>query len=163
VRAALYTFVIFIKPSEHPDNDGFHARNDPLLLAVEQAAGFIARSGYPDEPGPDPWGELVWPQFYTEHGDGWPPATLSLWEDLESMLAFAYFGLHAEVLSHGREWFQKPKWPPYAVWWVDDGYSPHLSEHLHHTPPVPESRQHFGIWQFQAAEKGSGQQFILGK
>jgi len=128
VRAALYTFGIFIQPSEHPDNDGFHARNDPLLLAVEQAAGFVARSGYPDEPGPEPWGLHVWPRFYEERGDGWSPATLSLWQDLESIMAFAYFGLHAEALAHGREWFRQPEWPPYVVWWVDDGHVPEWRE-----------------------------------
>jgi len=33
---ALYTFGQFILPSEHPDNRGFHDRNDANLAAVEK-------------------------------------------------------------------------------------------------------------------------------
>lgn len=127
-RLALYTFGVFIEPTDHPVNDGFTRRNDPILAAVEQAAGFVARSGYADDPGPDSWGQEVYPEFYVERGDGWSPATLSLWTDIESAMAFSYFGLHAEALSHGREWFFKPQWPPYAAWWVADGHVPDWTE-----------------------------------
>lgn len=136
-RVALFTFGIFIQPSDHPSNAGFHERNDPVLLAAEGANGFIARSGYPDEPGPDCWGQQVYPRFYQERGDAWSPATLSLWRDLESPMAFSYFGLHAEALAHGRAWFQKPEWPPYVAWWVDGDHVPDWTEaverheHLH--------------------------------
>ena len=142
-RAALYTFGIFLQPSEHVDNDGFHARNDPILMAVERAAGFIARSGYADEPGPDCWGTQVYPRFYNERGDGWSPSTLSLWTDLASIKAFTYRGLHAEALAHGRQWFRKPEWPPYVIWWVDGAHVPDWSEavarheHLHDHGPTP--------------------------
>ncbi|MGI9462714.1 MAG: DUF3291 domain-containing protein, partial [Aestuariivirgaceae bacterium] len=138
---ALYTFGIFIEPAEHPSNDGFHRRNDPILDLVDKAPGFIARSGYEDEPGSRPWGRQVWPRFYEERGDGWSPATLSLWTDLESPMAFAYYGLHAEALSHGRQWFRKPEWPPYVLWWVDGQHKPDWTqaverhEHLHDHGP----------------------------
>ena len=42
---ALYTFGQFLQPSEHPDNQGFHDRNDLNLAAVDRAAGLIGRSG----------------------------------------------------------------------------------------------------------------------
>ncbi len=109
MRAALFTFGVFREPSEHPVNQGFHARNDPVLAAVEQSGGFIARSVYDDDPGPGSWGEQVYPDFYVERGDGWSPETLSLWEDLESIAAFTYHGLHAEALRLGREWFVTPE------------------------------------------------------
>ena len=140
-RLALYTFGVFAVPSEDPANDGFHDRNDPILAAVDRAPGFIARSGYEDEPGTEIWGEPVYPTFYVERGDGWSPATLSLWVDLESAFAFSYNGLHAEALAHGREWMVKPEWPPYALWWVDDDYRPTWQEavqrhlHLHENGP----------------------------
>ena len=123
-RLALYTFGVFAAPSEDPVNDGFHQRNDPILTAVEHAQGFIARSGYEDEPGSEPWGEQVYPSFYVERGDGWSPATLSLWIDLESAFAFSYSGLHGESLAHGREWMVKPEWPPYVLWWVEENHRP---------------------------------------
>ena len=116
--AALFTFGIFREPAEHPANDGFHLRNDPILSAVEESDGFVARSGYDGEPGPASWGTQVYPEFYVERGDGWSPETLSLWEDLESIAAFSYHGLHAEALRLGRNWMVTPEWPPYVLWWV---------------------------------------------
>ncbi len=136
-RLALYTFGIFSAPSDDPINDGFHKRNDPILAAVDHAPGFVARSGYAGEPGPEPWGDEVYPRFYSERGDGWSPATLSIWIDLESAMAFAYFGVHAEALTHGREWFLQPQWPPYVAWWISGGHVPTWAdavvrhEHLH--------------------------------
>jgi len=127
-KLALYTFGIFIRPSEDPANDGFHHRNDPILDAVEKAPGFLARSGYDGDPGPSSWGPQVYPRFYEERGDGWSPATLSLWTDLESPMAFSYFGLHAEALAHGREWFQKGDWPPLVLWWIDGDHVPDWTE-----------------------------------
>jgi hypothetical protein len=99
----------------------------------------IARSGYECELGPASWGEQVYPRFYVEQGDGYSPSTLSVWRDLESLFAFTYFGLHSEALAKGREWFKKPEWPPYVLWWVKEGQYPtwaqgverheHLNDH----------------------------------
>lgn len=125
---ALYTFGIFRHPADDPSNQGFHDRNDLNFQVVEQSDGFIARSGYLDEPGPSSWGEQVFPRFYIERGDGWSPSTLSLWEDLASAVAFSYSGVHAEALKHGREWFLKPAWPPYVLWWVDASHRPTWQE-----------------------------------
>ena len=68
--------------------------------------------------GPQSWGEQVYPRFYVERGDGWSPSTLSLWRDLTALMAFSYSGIHAEAMRHGREWFVKPTWPGYVLWWV---------------------------------------------
>ncbi len=71
--------------------------------------------------------------------------TLSLWRDLESVFAFAYFGVHAEALSHGRDWFVKPEWPSYVAWWVADDHRPDWSEaktrleQLHDNGPSPQA------------------------
>ena len=125
---ALYTFGIFKKPADDTANEGFHSRNDPLLKLVDSSHGMIARSGYEGEPGPVSWGIQVYPRFYVEQGDGYSPSTLSVWRDLESVFAFTYFGLHAEALAHGREWFQKPEWPPYVLWWMKAGDQPTWAE-----------------------------------
>lgn len=100
---ALYTFGMFIAPAEDPVNDGFHALNDPVLQAVDQAPGLIARSGYASDLDGSSWGPEVYPHFYQERGDGWSPATLSLWADPESLFAFTYHGLHAAAFRRGRE------------------------------------------------------------
>jgi hypothetical protein len=70
----------------------------------------------------------VFPRFSVERGDEGSPSTLSLWEDLSSPMAFAYSGIHAEALGHGREWFVAPAWPPYVLWWTDLGHIPTRTE-----------------------------------
>jgi Domain of unknown function (DUF3291) len=139
---ALYTFGQFAKPSVDSSNDGFHLRNDPILALVDNTPGLVARSGYEGDPGPASWGTQVYPRFFVDNGDGWAPSTLSLWRDLESALAFSYFGLHKEALSHGRDWFIKGDWPPYVLWWVTQGSRPTWAdaiirhEHLHDHGPT---------------------------
>ena len=129
MRAALYTFGIFLERAEHPANQGFHDRNDPILEDVAKAPGFIARAGYDDEGGDPPeWGPQVWPRWYEERGDGWSPATLSLWEDLEAIAAFTYSGLHREALRLGRSWFAQGPWPPYVIWWISADRQPDWAE-----------------------------------
>lgn len=120
MRLALYTFGIFIQPAEHPANDGFHELNDPIFDIVDNSPGLIARSGYASDPGPKPWGEEVYPRFYEEKGDGWSPATLSLWTDIETLFHFTYYGLHKEALKRGKEWVKNGDWPPFVLWWHDD-------------------------------------------
>lgn len=140
---ALYTFGQFIKPAEHRANDGFHEINDPILKIVDAAHGLIGRSGYASDPGPDPWGEEIYPEFFEDRGDGWAPATLSLWEDMEALFVFTYFGLHAEALKRGHEWFQKHQWPPLVMWWHKADAPPTWAQgvqrhhHLHINGPTP--------------------------
>src|SRR5262245_60785929 len=39
-------------------------------------------------------------------------------------MAFTYAGIHAEAMRYGREWFLKPAWPPYVLWWVEKDQVP---------------------------------------
>jgi len=122
MQVALYTFGQFIHPSEYASNDGFHSRNEAVLDFIERAPGFIARSGYASDPGPESWGQEIYPRFRQENGDDWVPATLSVWQDLSSPWRATYTGIHLEALKHGRKWFQKGDWPPYVLWWIADGH-----------------------------------------
>lgn len=124
MQLALYTFGQFIEPSEHAQNDQFHALNDEVLAAIEAAPGFIARSGYASDPGPESWGIETYPRFWRDNGDGWAPATLSLWRDLASARAATYKGIHARALRQGRLWFKKGDWPPLVAWWVAPDHRP---------------------------------------
>lgn len=127
--AALYTFGIFRERAEDPVNDEFHRRNDPILETVGKADGFVARAGYDDEGGDPPeWGSQVWPRWYIEIGDGWSPATLSVWEDLEAIAAYAYSGLHGEAVRRGHRWFIDGPWPPFVIWWVEPRDYPDWSQ-----------------------------------
>ena len=141
-RLALYTFGVFALPSKEPENDAFHSLNDQILAQVDRAFGLVGRSGYDNEPGPKSWGVQVFPKFFVDNGDGWSPSTLSVWENIESAMAFSYFGLHAEALKRGTEWFERPKWPPYAAWWLLKDDLPDWAEgvrrhqHLHENGPT---------------------------
>jgi hypothetical protein len=54
----------------------------------------------------------VFPRFLKGSGFDSAPSSLSLWQDIESLMAFAYAGVHAEALKHARNWNQKGDWPP---------------------------------------------------
>lgn len=136
-RLAIYNFNNFRLPSAHPANDGFHQRNDLNFAVAEASEGFVARSGYVGDPGPESWREHVFPRFYIENGDGSAPSTLSLWKDLPSLVAFVYADIHIEAMKNARAWFDRHRWPPYVLWWVDDTHVPFWAEgverleHLH--------------------------------
>lgn len=144
MQLALYTFGLFIQPAEHPANDGFRELNDPIFDIVDEAPGLIARSGYVADLGTKPWGEEVYPRFYQEKGDGWCPATLSLWTDIESLFHFTYYGLHKVAVKRGKEWFRNGDWPPFVLWWHEDhdtfpiwAEAVERFEHLHDNGPTP--------------------------
>ena len=138
---AIYNFNNFRERAEDPINQGFHDRNIINFDAAKISEGFVARSGYDDEPGPSSWGEQVFPRFYIEKGDGYAPSTLSLWRDLSALYAFSYSGIHTDALRNARQWFDRHKWPPYVLWWVRKGHTPTWSEgverleHLHDHGP----------------------------
>lgn len=125
---ALYTFGIFEKPAEDPANRDFHLLDDQILALVDSAPGLIGRSGYDIDGNPKSWGTQVFPRFYEEKGDGWSPSTLSLWIDMESAMAFSYFGLHAVALKRGKDWMIRPQWPPYVLWWPYEDHRPDWQE-----------------------------------
>lgn len=143
LRVAMFTFGILREASEHPQMQGFFDRDPHVFAAAEQSDGFIARSGYEGDDGPPIWGEKAYPRFFDGIDDDWTPATLTLWEDLESVIAFAYFGLHDEALKRGREWFKTPAWPTHAAWWVSPDHIPQWieaktrHEYLHDHGPSP--------------------------
>ena len=138
---AVFTFAILSEASDHPRMRGFFESDPQNLRAAEHADGFIARSGYDGEPGPPSWGEMVYPRFFAGNREGWTPATLSLWQDLESLAAFVYRGIHAQAIAQRGKWFVEPQYPTHALWWVPDGHTPlwfeakFRHEHLHDHGP----------------------------
>ncbi len=128
-RLALYTFGQFVAPYESQQIKGFRDAEPHVLEKIENASGFLGRSGYDDEVDPPVWGEQVFPKYWQDNGDGWAPSTLSLWDSLEAALAACYHGLHGQALKRGREWNVKPDgWPNYVAWWVAGDHRPDWSE-----------------------------------
>lgn len=140
-RVAFYTFGILHETREHPQSKGFYDRVPFVFESAENSEGFVDRAASRSlEDHDGRWGESsARPRFFVEdqHAPQDPPATISLWEDLESVYAFAYYGRHAEALSKRKEWFIKPEWPSYVAWWVEDDHIPAREEaakrleHLH--------------------------------
>ena len=68
--------------------------------------------------------------------------TLSLWQDLESVAAFAYHGPHGEALAKRREWFEKYNLPVYVAWWVRADHRIDWKEGKRQTGTSPRQRVH---------------------
>ena len=141
----MYNFGLHVAEYDHPDVRGFRLREPLNFAAAERAAGFVGRSGYDGEPGPASWGEQVFPRFIEGTGRDSGPSSLSLWADIESLMAFSYNGVHADALKNARNWNQKTYWPKLVLWWVEAGHVPQWSdavprlEQLHDQGPGPEA------------------------
>lgn len=141
MRLAIYNFGIHVAAYDAPQVEGFRRREPINFEAASRAAGFVGRSGYDGEPGPPSWGVQVFPRFLAESGHASGPSSLSLWEDIESLLAFSYSGVHAEALKGARNWNMPQCWPALVLWWVDDAHTPQWKqavarfEHLHDSGP----------------------------
>jgi len=127
-RLAIYNFGVFREPADSPLNQGFRDREPANFAAAESAPGFVARSGYDGDAGPPSWGKQVFPRFYVERDDDRAASTLSLWRNLESLFAFAYWGIHAEAMRHAQDWFLEKRWPAYVLWWVEAARLPNWRE-----------------------------------
>lgn len=108
------------EPFHHPRSQGFLDRVPGVYDAADASEGFIARSDRDLETLYHTWGAVRHPRCYGGESDSHRlPSTLSLWEDLESVAAYAYSGPHGEALSHRREWFSETDLPEYVAFWVD--------------------------------------------
>ncbi|MCV9967585.1 DUF3291 domain-containing protein [Pararhizobium sp. BT-229] len=116
---AIYNFGLHVGPEGDPRIEGFVLREPANFEAASRASGFVGRSGYRGVPGPRSWGGQVFPRFIEGSGFETAPSSLSLWTDIESLMAFSYNGVHADALKHGRNWNVKQSWPPLVLWWVD--------------------------------------------
>ena len=153
MRVAFTTFAILKKPYGDPEVQEFDDRTPDVFKEAENSPGFIARavevsdselSNFERDWGA--WGKFCVPRFYTygrETNTDQRASTISLWVDLASVLRFVYSGLHLEALKKRAEWFLKPEWPTYAIWWVPDGHIPQWEEacrkleQLHDEGPSP--------------------------
>ncbi|MCO6188206.1 DUF3291 domain-containing protein [Rhizobium sp. L1K21] len=124
---ASYNFGLPRKSLEDPSFEGFNLREPLNFEAAEQALGFVARSKYDsDESGA--WGEQVFPRFIKGSGLESGLSQLSVWRDIETLMAFTYSGVHANALKHGHHWNRKREWPAVVLWWVDEDRLPTWSE-----------------------------------
>ena len=123
---------------------GFLDRAPGVYAAADRSDGFDSRSIRDYNTWMHSWGEIATPACYAcANDDRRLATTLSLWQDLESVAAFAYHGPHGEALTKRREWFPQTELPVYVAWWVPADASvswPEANErldHLHVNGPTP--------------------------
>ncbi len=142
-KLAIYNFGLFVASYDSPAVEGFRLREPSNFLAAETAQGFVGRSGYDGDPGPESWGLQVFPRFIKGSGFETAPSSLSLWADLESLMAFSYSGVHADALKHARTWQVEKRWPALVLWWTDNrpDWTEAVArfERLHDHGPGPEA------------------------
>ena len=137
-KLAFMTMGALHEPLGHPSVQGFVDRLGPVYDAADHGHGFIARSVRNLQTFEHSWGPIRVPRCYAHIGDLKKlPTTLSIWDDLESVAAFAYQGAHGEVMSKRKEWIAPQGCPTYVAWWVDEGHQIDWAEaceridHLH--------------------------------
>lgn len=118
---AIYNFGIHVAPYGDPAVEGFLKREPFNFEAARRAVGYVGRSGYDGEPGPESWGEQIFPRFLNGSGYEAGPSSLSLWQDIECLMAFSYSGVHSEALKNARNWNVKQKWPSLVLFWIVAG------------------------------------------
>lgn len=127
-RLAFYNFGLHVAPAESEVVEGFVLREPLNFEAAARACGFVGRSGYTGYPGARSWGVQVFPRYIEGSGFTSAPSSLSLWADIECLMAFTYNGVHAEALKHARNWNVKQTWPPLVLWWVPGHHRPDWEE-----------------------------------
>ncbi|MFN8140466.1 MAG: DUF3291 domain-containing protein [Fimbriimonadales bacterium] len=142
-RVAFMTLGVLKEEWGHPVVQGFVDRIPSVFAAAEAMPGFIARSVRDMGDMTQSWGEIITPKCY---GDGIAKraaSTLSLWEDLESVAAYAYHGPHGEAMKHRADWFVHEGLPEHVAWWTEETESLNWQEaadrmdHLYDHGPTP--------------------------
>jgi hypothetical protein len=143
-RLAFLTMVLLKAPRADPSVAGFMERIEGAFGEAETAAGFIDRARVDAATGLYNWGSRGVPSTFPEQQPGDRLVhTLSLWRDLESIVAYAYRGRHGESLRGRRDRCVDPTWPTYVAWWVEADATPTWSEGyerfdvLHRSGPTP--------------------------
>lgn len=121
-HVAILTFGVLQEEYEHPQIREFIERADPVFAAAAHMPGFVQLVEGKDLKD-DPLSSLVVAEQCERVAQ-----TLSVWTQLESVFAFAYYRLHAEALAKRKAWFLKPAWPTYVLWWVADTHIPDWRE-----------------------------------
>ena len=119
-RLAFMTVVVMHEPFGHPRVQGFLDRLDSVYAMAAATPGFIARSVRDFSNHTHSWGEILAPKCLQNPPIDRIASTLSTWENLESVAAYAYSGLHGESMKLRREWFEERDVPTYVAWWVGE-------------------------------------------
>ncbi len=160
---AIYNFGIHTESYLTATVQGFGLRERFNFEAADRAVGFVGRSGYAGEPGPDSWGAQIFPRFLTEIGRESGVSSLSLWLDIECLMAFTYAGVHANALKHARHWNERQAWPPLVLFWVKAGETPSWSEAVQRFERLTDLGPGPAAFSFKSAFTADGDPYVINR
>ncbi|MGZ5213340.1 MAG: DUF3291 domain-containing protein [Actinomycetota bacterium] len=105
-------------PLDSPQLADFVANLDPINAIADASHGFVWR-------------------LQTDAGDAtalrvfdddWLIVNMSVWKSLEALRNYVYRSSHAGVLRRRQEWFDRMDEAHVALWWIEAGTLPTLSD-----------------------------------
>jgi len=119
-KLAFMTFGHLLEEFGHPKVQGFVDRVPAVYDAADATPGFVDRSKRSLEDYSHSWGSIVTPKCWGGETSLKTASTLSIWDDIESVAAFAYHGAHGDAMKKRNDWFEHPGLPEHVAWWVED-------------------------------------------
>lgn len=116
-QLAQLNIATLLEPLESPRLVDFVANLDRINELAEQSPGFVWR--LKDDDGDAtairPFGDNI-------------VVNMSVWEDIESLHAYAFRSAHVEVLRRRKEWFENMAEAYAVLWWVPRDHRPTTQE-----------------------------------
>jgi Domain of unknown function (DUF3291) len=103
---------------DDPMMAGFMNRLDEINALADRSPGFVWRLQTNE-------GNATYLRPYE---DDRILVNMSVWETIETLRQYVYGSLHAELLRHRQEWFEKFSGAYLALWWVPAGHIPGIDE-----------------------------------
>ncbi|SFW64162.1 protein of unknown function [Sinomicrobium oceani] len=105
-------------PIDSPVMSDFVANLDRINRLAEGSPGFIWRLK-------DDGNNATSIKIYD---DDFIIVNMSVWSDIESLFGYVYRSNHAEILKQKKEWFHKMQEMHMALWYVEDGLLPSVTD-----------------------------------
>jgi hypothetical protein len=116
-QLAQLNIATLLEPLDSPRLADFVANLDRINALAEQSPGFVWRlqDDAGDATAIRPFGDNI-------------VVNMSVWEDIESLHAYAFRSAHVEVLRRRREWFENMSEAYAVLWWVPRDHRPTTGE-----------------------------------
>jgi hypothetical protein len=105
-------------PLDSETMHGFVSRLDEINTLADRSPGFVWRL-QTDE------GNAT---YFRPYVDDRVLLNMSIWESVDALKHYVYSTVHAELLRHRHEWFEKFDRNYLALWWVPVGHIPGIDE-----------------------------------
>ncbi|MEZ0609848.1 DUF3291 domain-containing protein [Fibrella sp. WM1] len=107
-----------LEPLDSPLIADFVANLDPINTLAEQSPGFVWRLKDDTNNATD----------FRPFGDDLLIVNMSVWEDIDTLRAFAFQTAHSDIMKRRREWFSRFPTAYLALWWIPEGHVPTIDE-----------------------------------